>query len=139
MVDIRSVAAPSRNDIRLPRVSATTPVGTSKSTCPTVKNALAAKASVMERPASSRNSVLIPQMKDDAKVENKVSATYVLRIRRGVMSTHYRKSRRGPRGHCLFHFRSAMPRSGRTIRGIGEDNMAGSDRVSFVLALSVFT
>ena len=40
----RSVAAPSRNENRRPRVSATTPVGTSNSTWPTVKNALAANA-----------------------------------------------------------------------------------------------
>ena len=61
------MADPSRYDVRRPRVSATTPVGTSKSTWPAVKKALAAKASVMLRPASSRNSVLMPQMKRRGK------------------------------------------------------------------------
>jgi hypothetical protein len=51
-------------------VSATTPVGTSNRTCPAVKNALAANASVLLRPASSRNSVLMPQMSDAAIVLN---------------------------------------------------------------------
>src|SRR5688500_7896194 len=36
MVDANNVAAPSRYDIRRPNVSATTPVGNSKSTCPAV-------------------------------------------------------------------------------------------------------
>src|SRR6202171_482954 len=85
-VETKSVAAPSRYDIRLPIVSATMPVGTSKSTSPAVQKALAAKDWVMDRPASSRKSVLIPQMKDEAKVASNVSATYVLRIRPGVIS-----------------------------------------------------
>ena len=75
MVETNSVAAPSRYDVRRPTVSATTPVGTSKSTSPAVKNAFAANAWVMVRPASSRKRVLIPQMNDDAKVESSVSAT----------------------------------------------------------------
>jgi hypothetical protein len=58
-------------------VSATTPVGTSKTTCPTVKKALAVKASVLVRPASSRNKVLIPQMNDAASVDNRASKRYV--------------------------------------------------------------
>ena len=62
------VTVPSRYDVRRPRVSATTPVGTSKMTIPAVKNALAAKASVLLNPASSRKSVLIPQMNDAASV-----------------------------------------------------------------------
>jgi hypothetical protein len=66
------VAEPSRNENRRPRVSATTPVGTSNSTCPTVKNALTVKAWVLSRPASSRNSVLMPQMNDVARVVNRV-------------------------------------------------------------------
>src|SRR6267142_2751101 len=85
-VETNSVASPSRYDVRLPSVSATMPVGTSKSTSPAVKKALAANAWVMERPASSRKSVLIPQMKDEAKVASNVSATYVLRIRPGLIS-----------------------------------------------------
>jgi hypothetical protein len=38
-----------------------------------VKNALAAKASVLLRPASSRKRVLMPQMNDAASVVNRVS------------------------------------------------------------------
>jgi hypothetical protein len=49
-------------------MSATTPVGTSKSTWPAVKKALAVKASALLSPASSRNNVLIPQMNDAASV-----------------------------------------------------------------------
>ena len=60
--------------MRRPRVSATTPVGTSKTTIPRVKKALAANASVLERPASSRNSVLMPQMNDAASVVSRVSS-----------------------------------------------------------------
>ena len=73
-VDTRSVAAPSRNENRRPRVSATTPVGTSKITCPNAKNPFAAKASVLDRPASSRNRVLMPQMNDVASVVRSVSS-----------------------------------------------------------------
>ena len=68
-----SVAAPRRNEKRRPRVSATTPVGTSKSTWPAEKNAFAANASAFDRPASSRNSVLTPQMNDAANVVRSVS------------------------------------------------------------------
>ncbi len=66
------VAVPSRNEKRRPRVSATTPVGISNSTCPTVKKALAANAWALSRPASSRNSVLMPQMNEAASVVNSV-------------------------------------------------------------------
>jgi hypothetical protein len=41
---------------------------------PAVKNAFAAKASRFDRPASSRKSVLIPQMKDAASVLPRVSS-----------------------------------------------------------------
>ena len=51
-----------------PEVSATTPVGTSKTTMPAVKKALAAKASRLLRPASRRKSVLMPQMNEEASV-----------------------------------------------------------------------
>ena len=61
-VETNSVAAPSMNEKRRPRVSATTPVGTSKRTVPMEKNALAAKASVLLSPASSRKSVLTPKI-----------------------------------------------------------------------------
>ena len=67
-VDAASVIVPSRYEIRRPRVSATTPVGTSNSTMPAVKNAFAPNASALLKPASSRNSVLMPQMKDAASV-----------------------------------------------------------------------
>jgi hypothetical protein len=62
------VIVPSRKDARRPHRSATTPVGTSNSTMPAVKNALAAKASRFDRPASSRKIVLIPQIRDAARV-----------------------------------------------------------------------
>jgi len=48
-------------------------VGSSKSTWPAVKNALTVNACVLERPASSRNSVFTPQMNDAANVERSVS------------------------------------------------------------------
>ena len=63
-----SVTVPSRYEVRLPIVSATIPVGTSKITMPAVKKAFAANASRFERPASSRKIVLIPQMNDAASV-----------------------------------------------------------------------
>jgi len=72
-VDSSSVAAPRRNEKRRPRVSATTPVGTSKITCPRAKKALAVNASVLLSPASSRKSVLMPQMNDAASVVRRVS------------------------------------------------------------------
>ncbi len=62
------MTVPSRYETRRPQTSATTPVGTSKSTMPAVKNAFAANASRLERPASRRKSVLIPQMNDAASV-----------------------------------------------------------------------
>ena len=66
------MAAPSTYENRRPRVSATTPVGISKITWPSVKNALAANASALFSPASSRKIVLIPQMNDDASVVSRV-------------------------------------------------------------------
>ena len=54
--------------MRRPTVSATIPVGTSNSTIPAVKKALAANASRFESPASSRKIVLIPQISDAASV-----------------------------------------------------------------------
>ncbi len=68
-----SVTVPSRYEARRPSVSATTPVGISKRNIPALKNALAANASKFVRPASSRNSVLMPQMKDAASVLPRVS------------------------------------------------------------------
>ena len=63
-----SVTVPSRYEARRPSVSATTPVGISKRNMPALKNAFAAKASRFVRPASSRNSVLMPQMNEAASV-----------------------------------------------------------------------
>jgi hypothetical protein len=47
-----------------------------------VKNAFAANASRFERPASSRKSVLMPQMNDAASVFPRVSSRYVAWILR---------------------------------------------------------
>ena len=71
-VESSSVPAPRRKLKRRPRVSATTPVGTSKMTWPRLKNALAAKASALLSPASSRKSVLTPQMNEAASVVSSV-------------------------------------------------------------------
>ena len=56
-------------------MSATTPVGTSNTTWPAVKKAFAAKALVTVSSASSRKSVLMPQMNEEANVERSVSVT----------------------------------------------------------------
>ena len=72
-MDRVSVADPSRNDSRRPRRSATTPVGTSNSIIPAVKNAFAANASRLFSPASSRNSVLMPQISEADSVVNSIS------------------------------------------------------------------
>jgi hypothetical protein len=85
-VDAASVTVPSRYERRRPAVSATTPVGTSKSTMPAVKKALAANASRLESPASSRKIVLIPQMSEAASVLPSSSTRYVLWIEPGVGS-----------------------------------------------------
>ena len=58
----------------MPQVSASAPVGTSKITMPAVKNALAANASALLRPASSRKRVLMPQMNEAARVDSSVSS-----------------------------------------------------------------
>ena len=67
------MSVPSRYEARRPIVSATIPVGTSKSTMPAVKKALAANASRLESPASSRKIVLMPQMNDAASVFPSIS------------------------------------------------------------------
>ena len=59
--------------MRRPTVSATIPVGTSNRTIPAVKKALAAKASRLVSPASSRKIVLIPQMNEAASVLPSIS------------------------------------------------------------------
>ena len=63
-----STASDRRKDARRPNVSATTPVGISNSSVPTEKAAFAMNASEIERPASSKNRVLIPQMIEAARV-----------------------------------------------------------------------
>src|SRR5688500_2965786 len=68
VVEIASVSSPSRYDVLLPRRSAITPVGISNSTKPAVKNALAANASRLFKPASSRKRVLMPQINEAARV-----------------------------------------------------------------------
>jgi hypothetical protein len=68
------VTVPRRKDARRPQESATTPVGTSKTTIPAMKKALAANASRLVSPASSRKSVLMPQIKDVASVLPRVRA-----------------------------------------------------------------
>src|ERR671928_434231 len=79
-----NVSVPSRYDARRPTVSATMPVGTSNSTMPAVKKALAANASTFERPASSRKIVLMPQMNDAASVFPRTSTRYVRWMDRGL-------------------------------------------------------
>ena len=79
-----SVSVPRRYEARRPTVSATIPVGTSKSIIPAVKNAFAANASRFERPASSRKIVLIPQISDAASVFPRIRVMYVRWTERGV-------------------------------------------------------
>ncbi len=80
-----NVTVPSRYDALRPTVSATTPVGISKITIPTVKNALAANASKLVSPASSKKRVLMPQMSDAARVLPSISVRYTrwTRLARG--------------------------------------------------------
>src|SRR6266545_5418613 len=70
--------------MRLPIVSATIPVGTSKMTMPAVKKAFAVNASTLFSPASSRKIVLIPQISEAASVFPSMSVRYVRWIDRGV-------------------------------------------------------
>src|SRR5438132_10271547 len=85
-VETASVTVPSKYETRRPAVSATTPVGTSKITMPAVKKALAANASRLESPASSRKIVLIPQMSEAASVLPNRRTRYVRWIEEGVGS-----------------------------------------------------
>ena len=50
-------------------MSATTPVGTSNSAIAAVNAAFATNTSKIERPASSRNSVLMPQIREADSVK----------------------------------------------------------------------
>src|SRR6185503_11679241 len=77
-----SVRTPSRYDVLLPCMSAVTPVGISNSTKPAVKNAFAANASRLFKPASSKKSVLIPQIREAARVLKSKSVRYVRRTLR---------------------------------------------------------
>ena len=70
--------------MRRPTVSATIPVGTSNSTIPAVKNALAANASRFVSPASSRKIVLMPQMNDAARVFPSMRPRYTRMMDRDV-------------------------------------------------------
>src|SRR4029450_10244050 len=95
-VEPASVTVPNRYETRRPHVSATVPVGISKITIPAVKNAFAAKASRLLNPASSRKSVLIPQMNDAASVLPSRSTRYVRWMRRACSFTvGYRPGARG--------------------------------------------
>ena len=58
----------SRYETRRPRVSAITPVGTSKNTCATVYAALTTMTWKMSSPTDSRKRVLTPQISDCASV-----------------------------------------------------------------------
>ena len=69
-----SVTVPHKKETRRPQRSATMPVGISNSTMPAVKNALAANAWKLLRPASNRKIVLMPQISEAAKVLPAVNA-----------------------------------------------------------------
>jgi len=64
-----SVTALNKNERRRPVVSATTPVGISKSTVPTVNAELATKTWKMFKPESRRNNVFTPQITDAESVK----------------------------------------------------------------------
>ena len=64
-------------------MSATTPVGISNTTIPAVYAALAANACEFDSPASSKKSVLMPQINDAARALVKVSRRYVRSTRSG--------------------------------------------------------
>jgi hypothetical protein len=67
-VDNVSTTSEIRNDALRPMVSAITPVGISKIVVPADQAALAMKTSLTVRPASRRNRVFTPQMRDEASV-----------------------------------------------------------------------
>ena len=83
-MDALKVKVPSRYEKRRPTLSATIPVGTSKTIIPAVKKAFAANAWKFESPASSRKIVLMPQMSDADNVFPSRSRRYVRWIERGV-------------------------------------------------------
>lgn len=63
--------------MRRPSVSAITPVGISKTAMAAVNAALARKTWKMVRPASSRKSVLMPQISDPDNVNSPLISRYV--------------------------------------------------------------
>lgn len=71
---MNSVVKHRSRETRRPTVSATTPVGISKTIIPSVNAALASITWKMSRPASIKNSVLIPQMRDIARLNRPVMA-----------------------------------------------------------------
>jgi hypothetical protein len=64
------VASERRNEARRPRVSATTPVGTSNRAIAAVNAAFATNTSKIVSPASRRNSVFMPQIRDADRVKS---------------------------------------------------------------------
>ncbi len=63
-----TTATLSRNEVRRPRVSASTPVGISKRAMLPVNTALATNTPKMSSPASRRKRVLTPQISDAESV-----------------------------------------------------------------------
>ena len=80
------IATLSRNDTRRPIVSASTPVGISNTTLPAVNAAFATNTPKMLSPASSRNSVLTPQISAAANVYSPAIRKYPVMTRRDVMA-----------------------------------------------------
>ena len=66
------VARHKSSDTRRPTVSATTPVGISNRTFPSVNAALVIITWKMSRPACSLNNVSMPQMRDIARLNRPV-------------------------------------------------------------------
>src|SRR5262245_32358447 len=91
-------------------------------TSPAVKNALAAKASALFRPASSKNNVLTPQIKDDASVDDSVSirnvrwtGLHALLIGFARLRLHRRKEQAGwfgPFAPTSSHVIEVVPEAG---------------------------
>ena len=77
-----STETESRNETRRPSVSATTPVGTSKSTMPAEKHAFATNTSKKLSPAPRRKSVFTPQISAADSVYSPESVKYPTRMRR---------------------------------------------------------
>ena len=65
-------AMPIKNDARRPIVSAMTPVGTSNTIWPALKVALTSMTKKMFKPASSRKSVLTPQISEADRTKSEL-------------------------------------------------------------------